>query len=139
MINTTNNTINSINSIMTYSPVKASEETPTSIEILGQDLEIDQLVDIANHGMSGGVSGFVYSSELADIYDQHEDEIWELLDSVADDAGDASGMDFVIKCYTKNDDDAYYCLQNIKEHSVWMFVELEAYEYLFSIKHNSVY
>lgn len=124
---------------MTYSPVKASEETPTSIEILGQDLAIDQLVDIANHGMSAGVSGFIYSSELADIYDQHEDEIWELLDSVADDAGDASGMDFVIKCYTKNDDKAYYSLQDIKGHSVWMFVELEAYEYLFSIKHHSVY
>jgi len=43
--------------------------------------DIDEIRDITTYGMSMGVGGFVYHSELADIYEQYEDQIKDLLDS----------------------------------------------------------
>jgi hypothetical protein len=103
--------------------------------ILDREFEVDELKDVANHGMSGGVSGFIYSTELADIYDKHEDTILDLLDTFADDLGEQSGMAMVINSYTKNDEECHYTMQDIKEHSVWMYVEVKAYEILVAISH----
>ena len=43
--------------------------------------DADEIKDVANHGCSGGVSGFIYSSELYDFFNEHEDEIENILDS----------------------------------------------------------
>lgn len=102
--------------------------------ILDREFEVDELKDVANHGMSGGVSGFIYSTELADIYDKHEETILDVLDTLADDLGEQSGIAMVINSYTKNDDECFYTMQNIKEHSVWMFVEVSAYKILVAIE-----
>ncbi len=103
--------------------------------ILDREFEVDELKDIANHGMSGGVSGFIYSTELMECYDKHEDTILDCLDAFADDLGEQSGTAWVIKSFTKDDDDCFYTMQDIKEHAVWMYVELKAYEILVSISH----
>ena len=101
-----------------------------TFEILGHEFDLDQLADITNHGMSGGVSGFIYSSELAHIFDNHEDDIFDLLDTYADDLGFKSGMNMIINSLTE--DDEFYTMQDIKEAAVWMYVELTAYDLLCS-------
>lgn len=101
-----------------------------SIEICGVDLDQDQLIAIANHGMSQGVNGFIYSTELADKYNQYEDDILNALDELAKELGMQSGLEMVIQSLTKNDDEEYYAMQSVKEHAVWMYVEKIAYDTL---------
>ena len=109
--------------------------TCKTFEILGHEFELDQLNDIVNHGMASGVSGFIYSSDLYDIYEANEDSILEYLDERASDMGDQSGVQMVINVYTKRDPDAFYTMQNIKETAVWMFVEMKAYDLLCEAGH----
>ena len=39
----------------------------------------DEIETICKHGCSGGVSGFIYSSELYEFFEHYEDEIEDLL------------------------------------------------------------
>ena len=41
--------------------------------------DIDEVKDIERHGMSGGVSGFIYTWELREFFFKYEDEIEELM------------------------------------------------------------
>lgn len=102
--------------------------TAQTFHILGQEFDMDELNDIATHGCVAGVSGFIYSSELADVFDANEDTIWNFLDEYAFDLGEKSGMQMVIDYVTRDDD--YYTMQQIKEKAVWMFVELFAVQLL---------
>ena len=43
-------------------------------DLLGRTFDEDELLDIARYGCSGGVSGFIYSSELYDVFSKYEDE-----------------------------------------------------------------
>ena len=43
--------------------------------------------DVANHGCSGGVPGLIYYNETVKFYDDHEEEIWEMLEDHADNEG----------------------------------------------------
>ena len=43
--------------------------------------DMDEIKDVAEYGCAGGVSDFIYSSELAEFYDKYEDEIECELDS----------------------------------------------------------
>ena len=104
-------------------------------EILGHQFEMDELADIANHGMAAGVSGFIYSSELHDIFEEHEETIFNLLDEYALDLGEKSGMQLIIDAITGKDDSVYYTMQCIKEMAVWMYVELRAVDLLQSSGH----
>ena len=72
----------------------------------------DEVRDIYNHGIMGGFSGFIYSSELYEFFDRYESEIEDALD----DAG-----------YTLNDvlgDSDQWTFQELREKSVWIAVEL---------------
>ena len=100
--------------------------TMQTFDILGHEFDMDALNDIATHGCAAGVSGFIYSSELADVYDKHEDDIWNYLDEYAFDLGKESGIRMVIDLIS----DDYYTMQEIKEKAVWMFVELFAVQLL---------
>ena len=51
--------------------------TTTKFDVLGHEFTLDELTDIANHGMSAGVSGFIYSSELHDVYEKYENNIMD--------------------------------------------------------------
>ena len=59
--------------------------SPAMYTILGEEFDIDELNDIVNHGMSAGVSGFIYSSDLYDAYQKHKDEIIDGLDEYCED------------------------------------------------------
>ena len=98
--------------------------------ILDHEFEFNQLENIVKHGMFVGVSGFIYNSELHDIYERHEDEIQEALDVLASDLGIQSGVQMVINAITKGDTECFYSLQSIKARSVWMFVEMKAMDIL---------
>ena len=77
-------------------------------------VDIDEVRDIARHGMSGGFSGFIYSSELYEFYDKYEDDIEEYL----------YAMD--IKPHELVDTEEFYSIQELKEKSIWCCVELWA-------------
>lgn len=111
----------------------------TAHEILGVEMDTDQLVDIVNHGIAQGVPGFIYSTELMEIFDSNEDKILNYLDEQAFDMGEQSGIQMVINAVTKRDDDCFYSMQDVKEMAVWMYVELIAYRILTDLKHSSVH
>ena len=73
--------------------------------------DMDEIRDISNHGMAGGFSGFIYSSELAEFYDTYEDEIEDVIYNLE---------------LTPNEivsDPEAWSMQELKEKSVWIAVE----------------
>lgn len=110
--------------------------TQQTFEILGQEFDLDQLNDIASHGMAQGVSGFIYSTELANIFDQHEESIFNYLDELAFELGEKSGIQMCIDAITRDGDDAFYTMQEIKEMAVWMYVESVARDLLIRNAHQ---
>ena len=114
---------------MAHHPHVTTTVAPT-YTILDHEFEFNQLENIVKHGMFVGVSGFIYNSELHDIYERHEDEIQEALDVLASDLGIQSGVQMVINAITKGDTECFYSLQSIKARSVWMFVEMKAMDIL---------
>ncbi|AXF42064.1 hypothetical protein STIP37_2 [Synechococcus T7-like phage S-TIP37] len=103
--------------------------TVRTFDILGHEFDMDELNDIATHGMEGGVSGFIYSSELFDIYEEHEDTIMSYLDEWAFDVGEDNGFRMVLNSMDRRGIE-YDTLQIFKEQAVWMFVELFAVQLL---------
>lgn len=71
--------------------------------------DLDEIRDVAIHGCLGGVSGFIYSSELYDFFEHHEDEIEDVLESC--------GI-----TYSDLKPDAQ-TFQEIREAAVWFVVE----------------
>jgi|TARA_Y100000289_G_scaffold65789_1_gene80193 hypothetical protein len=106
-----------------------------TFDVLGVELDVDQLVDIVKHGMSAGVSGFIYSSELYDIFTEHGEDVMAELDVRADEMGCQSGLQLVIDEITKGETDVYYSVQETKEKAIWMYVEMIAYDLLSEINH----
>tara|TARA_Y100001956_G_scaffold82224_1_gene102257 strand:+ start:349 stop:741 length:393 start_codon:yes stop_codon:yes gene_type:complete len=74
----------------------------------------DELRDITRHGLSGGVSGFIYYSELYTLFLDFEEEILEYVTA-------QTGMTF--------SDLAAGCdnLDNLAQKAVWTYVECWAH------------
>ena len=70
----------------------------------------DELRDITRHGLSGGVSSFIYTSELRELFDKYEAEI---LDYCITDCG-VTLSDLAVECID---------IDEIAINAVWMFVE----------------
>ena len=95
--------------------------------------EVDELVDIVNHGMSSGVSGFIYTKDNVQWFDENDDEIQDYLsDWVHDNIG---GNESSFKYFAPDVED----IAQLKNKLVWAYVELKAMEILMDIKHPSVY
>ena len=74
----------------------------------------DELRDITRHGLSGGVSSFIYNYELKDLYLEYEEEILEYNE-------ENLGMTFsdcAINCES---------LSDLAQRAVWTYVELWAH------------
>ena len=101
--------------------------------ILDHEFEVDELVDIVNHGMSGGVSGFIYYRENVKHFDDNEDEIQDYLSDWVHDVigGDETSFSY----FAKDVED----ITQLKNNLVWAYVELKAHDILTDIKHPSVY
>ena len=70
----------------------------------------EELRDITRHGLSGGVSSFIYTSELRELFDKYEAEI---LNYCIEDCG-VTLSDLAVDCID---------IDEIAIHAVWMFVE----------------
>lgn len=78
--------------------------------------DVDEMRDIAKYGCIGGVNGFIHSSELAAFYDQHEEEIEDILEDL-----DIEPNDLV-------SDPECWSMQELKERAVWVAVENYCYQ-----------
>ena len=94
--------------------------SPAMYTILGEEFDVDELQDIAEHGMSAGVSGFIYYRETTAKFDDNDDEIQDFLsdwyyDCIGGDEG--SFAYFARKCED---------ISQLKSTLVWAYVELKA-------------
>jgi hypothetical protein len=70
-----------------------------------------EIRDVANHGCIGGVSGFIYSSELFEFFNEHEEDIENIL------------YDVDIKYSQLVSDPEDWTFQELREKAVWFVVE----------------
>ena len=102
-------------------------------EILDVELDTDQLVDIVNHGMAQGVSGFIYHYEIKTVFVKHEEEIMSYLNCFCEDIDGSTAIEYLSK------DSAYEDMLALTNDLVWMYVETKAHDILMELKHASVY
>jgi hypothetical protein len=95
--------------------------------ILDTEFDIDELKDIVNHGMSAGVSGFIYTRECVDKFNDNDDEIEEYL---SDWYHDNMGENNYIGSISSNGTFSVGSIDELKTRMVWMYVELQANEIL---------
>lgn len=71
----------------------------------------DEIIDVANYGCSGGVSGFIYYHETNKFFDDFEDDIEDVcFDVIGDDY-----LAVLAKCEDS--------IQGLKNKMVWFVVE----------------
>jgi hypothetical protein len=98
-----------------------------SYTILDHEFEVDELKDITTHGMSAGVSGFIYTRDCVDKFNEHDDEIEEFL---SDFYHDAMGENNYIAAIASSGDYPVCSIDELKNRMVWAYVELKASEIL---------
>ena len=81
-------------------------------ELTKRFYDADEIRDVAKYGCSGGVSGFIYSTELYNFFSDFEEEIQDILDS------------YEIKPEDLVSDPNYWTFQEMREKAVWTVVEL---------------
>lgn len=70
----------------------------------------DEVSDISRYGCSGGVSDFIYTTEIDAFFDEFEDELLDYCDD--------AGLDWTYMCRNTE------CMSDIKRQYVWAAVEL---------------
>ena len=78
--------------------------------------DMDEIKDVAEYGCAGGVSDFIYSTELAELFDKYEDEIESELDV------------YGLKYEDLLDTSEFYTMQELKEKAVWCIVEMYCHQ-----------
>ena len=95
--------------------------------ILDVEFDVDELKDIVNHGMSAGVSGFIYTRDCVDKFNEHDDEIEEYLSDWYKDNLDENNY---IGAIAQGNGFAVGSIDELKNRMVWAYVELKAFEIL---------
>ena len=95
--------------------------------ILDVEFDTDELIDIVNHGMSGGVGGFIYTRDCVDKFNEHDDEIEEYL---SDWYHDNMGENNYIGEIASNGTFSVGSVDELMNKMVWMYVELKAFDIL---------
>jgi hypothetical protein len=98
--------------------------------ILDTEFDIDELKDIVNHGMSAGVSGFIYTRDNVKHFDDNDDLIQDYLSDWYYDNIGGDGGSFAY--FAKDVED----ISQLKNRLVWCYVELKAHEILCSVDPN---
>ena len=75
--------------------------------------DMDEIKDVAHHGCSGGVSGFIYNQDCNEFFDTHED-------SVEDVCYDMLGDDWIATLCKYNN---ITSVMSLKTYAVWFVVE----------------
>ena len=108
--------------------------TATMNTILDVEFDIDELEDIVNHGMSGGVSGFIYTRDCVDKFNEHDDEIEEYLsDWYHDNMGVDNYIGEIAGPHVGQGRFPAGSIDELKTRMVWSYVELKAHEILCSV------
>ena len=93
--------------------------------------DVDQLKDIVNHGMSGGVSGFIYTKDNVAWFDENSDEIEEFLsDWYHDNLGEDNYIGAIAGVTLGISQHPVGSIDELKTRMVWAYVELKADEIL---------
>ena len=95
--------------------------------ILDQEFGVDELKDVVNHGMSAGVSGFIYTRDCVDKFNEHDDEIEEYL---SDWYHDNMGENNYIGAIAPNGTFSVGSVDELMTKMVWSYVELKAHDLL---------
>lgn len=95
----------------------------TFTDWLQDRLDAQQIRELAEHGADAGWPGLTYTGELVELYDRHEEELWEALAEDADDFGYDCVPAFVA---TFNRADMTSTADGFKELVVWYAAEREA-------------
>jgi len=107
-------------------------------ELLGDKISFRQLIEekfkdeddalnpqeILDHGMVSGFSGFIYYKETCDLWDIHQEEIWDLLQEESEAMGDGPVVRHLVT------DDCGTTLNQFKNQMVWTAVEIIARQYV---------
>ena len=94
---------------------------------------IDDLKDIAEHGMSSGVSGFIYTRDNVAWFNENSDEIEEYLsDWYMDNMGEVN----YIGAIAQGNGFAVGSIDELKNRMVWSYVELKAHDILCQVDPN---
>tara|TARA_X000001382_G_scaffold117741_1_gene97563 strand:+ start:371 stop:721 length:351 start_codon:yes stop_codon:yes gene_type:complete len=105
--------------------------------ILDHEFDINELKDIVNHGMSAGVSGFIYTHECCDAFDKFEDGIEEYLsDWYHDNMGEKDYIGVIASGVDTMGNRPVCSINSLKTRMVWCYVELKAHEILCSVDTN---
>ena len=73
--------------------------------------DMDEIQDVANYGCIAGVNGFIYSSELSEVYDSFADDIEQTIE------------DLEVPFSSMINDENRWTMQEVKEKAVWIAVE----------------
>ena len=95
-----------------------------SYTLLNREFDYDELQDIAQHGANTGVSGFIYSSELYDVFETFYVIITDYLEEFANSCLNKSWESMILDTL----DSETWTLQELKEKAVWCYLELRAQE-----------
>lgn len=89
--------------------------------------EPTDLKDINNHGCAScAPSGMIYYHETTALYNQYEDELWEKLNSHAEDCGEGI-FDYIVGALGK---DQPSCASEFKNWLVWYCAESFAQDFV---------
>jgi hypothetical protein len=94
-------------------------------EYLLENYEPEEINDMAKYGCSGGVGGFIYYSETCAFHDEHENEIWDLLESMREDSGHKTILELIA---TFNGSKDVGSMDQFKNMLCWVVVEHFAQE-----------
>lgn len=95
-----------------------------TVDLCSRTFELDELRDIAQYGANAGVSGFIYSSELYEVWEKYEDEITDYLEDFASSCYDKSWECMIVDEIGTED----WTMQELKEKAIWTYLELRAQE-----------
>ena len=109
----------------------------TMYYILDEEFELGELRDIVIHGMSAGVSGFIYTRDCVDKFNDHEDEIEEYLsDWYHDNMGEKDYIGVLASGVDTKGNRPVCSIDELKTRMVWAYLELKAQEILESVYAN---
>ena len=114
--------------------INTMEDTATRTwTILDVEFELDELRDIVNHGMSAGVSGFIYTRDCVNKFNEHDDEIEEYL---SDWYHDNMGENNYIGAISSNGTFSVGSVDELMTRMTWSYVELKAHDILTQVDPN---
>ncbi len=91
------------------------------------EFDNDELRDMVNHGVAGGLSNIIYYSETVPLYEKFEEEIWNKVAELREALGDKTELQTILRMGGAKNVDSSETFKNLL---VWFMVERTAREIL---------